>query len=553
MGSYLPVPGLCSRPLAGASGTRASAPRERGSLSEREQAVTAVERVLDRCERARSNGGDSYLASCPVPTHGQGRGDRNPSLSIAYTDGKVLLDCKGGCHVQDVVTALGLDWPDLWDKPITSERGDKVAEWTYVDRKGSPYHIVERWQGRDGKRFVQRVPGAERPGLPRGFKPCLYKMPKIDAAVKAGEEVYIVEGEKCVSAAEHLGLIATTAPGGCNGWRDYYAGWLRGCSRVTIVCDNDEPGMRYAATIAVCLRGAEIPVRTVKVALDDPKADLYDHVQAGLGVADLVPIKLNRLRPEGTSAHTLLTTNYPPVTWAIDGILPTGLALLGGPPKAAKSLVALDMALGVAAGGRAMSELTCRQGSVLYLSLDNDAERRLSARAKYLLAGMEPGELPIEFHVDFPVGDSAIKACQEWYDDERDDGHRPLLVVVDTLGKVEPNFEGGGQDNAYLASTHVLSRWSKFATDNDVAVLAVHHDRKSGDEDWLNRFTGSRGITATAQTLMMLEHKRGEPNGMLRIAGRDIETDDLELRRMGWSWVCIDRPTTGLTLVGNDG
>ena len=80
-------------------------------------------------------------------------------------------------------------------------------------------------------------------------------------------------------------------------------------------------------------------------------------------------------------------------------------------------------------------------------------------------------------------------------------------------------------------------------------MLAVHHDRKSGDEDWLNRFTGSRGITATAQTLMMLESKRGEETGFLRIAGRDIETDDLELHRSGWSWVAMDEPTTGLHVV----
>jgi len=196
-----------------------------------------------------------------------------------------------------------------------------------------------------------------------------------------------------------------------------------------------------------------------------------------------------------------------------------------------------------------MSELICRQGSVLYLSLDNDSERRLSTRAKYLLGGELKSGMPIEFYTEFPTGDAAIKACQEWVDDEHDDGRRPLLVIVDTLGKAEPNFEGTGYDNAYLTSTAVLSRWSKFATDNDVAVLAIHHDRKSGDEDWMNRFTGSRGITATAQTLMMLETKRGEPTGMLRIAGRDIETDDLELRRSGWTWCCIDRPTTGLTLV----
>jgi hypothetical protein len=83
-------------------------------------------------------------------------------------------------------------------------------------------------------------------------------------------------------------------------------------------------------------------------------------------------------------------------------------------------------------------------------------------------------------------------------------------------------------------------------------VLAIHHDRKAGGrrdregEDWLDRFTGSRGITATASTLMMLDVVRGADDGMLRVAGRDISTDDLELKRSGWTWVCLGAPTEGI-------
>lgn len=511
--------------------------------------MTAYARIQDLLDNVKVHG-DDLLGSCPVASHGKGNGDRNPSLAVAYRDGKVLLNCHGGCHVQDVLLALGLDWPDLWDDPQkTSLRGTKVAEWVYQAPDGSPYFTVERWQGEKGKYFMQRVPGAEKPGFPKGFKPCLYNLPAVLRQAQAGGEVYVVEGEKCVSAARSLGLVATTAPNGANGWRDYYAAWFEGCSRVTIVVDNDKAGMVYAATVAVCLRGKGIPVRTVRVAVDEDKADLYDHVLAGYGVGELVPVKLNRLRPTGVTANELLTTEYPPVVWAIEGILPAGLALLGGPPKLGKSMVVLEMTLGVATGGRALTELRCNQGSVLYLSLDNDSERRLQARAKWLLQGRDVQDLPVEFHCDWPTGDPAVKACQEWVDDERDEGRNPLLVVVDTLGKVEPNYEGGNMENSYLASTAALSRWSKFGNDNNVAVLAVHHDRKAGDGDWLNRFTGSRGITATAQTLMMLEAERGSPEGMLRIVGRDIESDDLELRRSGWTWVCVDKPNTGLRVV----
>jgi AAA domain len=514
----------------------------------------ATERILDHLDNVKQAGQGAWIGSCPVDGHGQGRGDRNPSLAIRYDGEKVLVNCHGGCHPQDVLLALGLDWPDLFDEPVHG-RGVTVAAWTYTDRIGNPYFTVERIQKPSGKSFAQRLPDADQYGLPAGFKPSIYKLPQVLAAIENREEVWIVEGEKCVSAAERLGVVATTCPMGAGKWRDYYSAWFAGCVRANIVCDNDDQGRRHAASVAVSLRGKGIPVCTYQTALDDEKADLYDHVQAGYGLDDLRPIKLNQLRPPGITLNELAAIDYPPIRWAIRGLLPTGFAILGGPPKLAKSMTALDMALGVAHGQRAMSELRCEQGSVLYLSLDNDSERRLQYRITYLLGDRLDPQAPIEFHCDWPTGEAAVMACQEWIDDELDAHRPPLLIVVDTLGKVEPHFEGNGYDNAYLASTANLSRWSKFANDNDVAVLAVHHDRKAGTQrggdtsDWLDRFTGSRGITATASTLMMLEAKRGEPTGWLRVAGRDLETDDLELQRSGWAWVCLDQPQVGLKVV----
>ena len=50
--------------------------------------------------------GNVYLCHCPVPSHGQGRGDRNPSLSIAEGDDRLLVRCFGGCDPRDVLNAL---------------------------------------------------------------------------------------------------------------------------------------------------------------------------------------------------------------------------------------------------------------------------------------------------------------------------------------------------------------------------------------------------------------------------------------------------------------
>jgi putative DNA primase/helicase len=51
--------------------------------------------------------GSGFVCSCPLPTHGKRRGDKNPSLSIAEgADGSLLLHCKAGCDSRDVFNAL---------------------------------------------------------------------------------------------------------------------------------------------------------------------------------------------------------------------------------------------------------------------------------------------------------------------------------------------------------------------------------------------------------------------------------------------------------------
>jgi len=51
--------------------------------------------------------GHGYLCRCPVPSHGRGHGDKNPSLSIADApDGKLLVRCFAGCDPRDVLAEI---------------------------------------------------------------------------------------------------------------------------------------------------------------------------------------------------------------------------------------------------------------------------------------------------------------------------------------------------------------------------------------------------------------------------------------------------------------
>jgi hypothetical protein len=87
--------------------------------------------------RAQRLADGSFLVPCPVPSHGKGRGDRNPSLRIGDGETRVLVYCYGGCDrvsVLDELCRRGL----LDDRPArrTESRSPKPqASDDYVRRQ----------------------------------------------------------------------------------------------------------------------------------------------------------------------------------------------------------------------------------------------------------------------------------------------------------------------------------------------------------------------------------------------------------------------------------
>jgi hypothetical protein len=85
--------------------------------------MRAMGRVLERLEGVRQNH-DGYLARCPNPRHGKGRGDLNPSLSVRPgNDGRVLIKCHAGCSLEDIIGPIGLDKRDLFEHNGSGEGG----------------------------------------------------------------------------------------------------------------------------------------------------------------------------------------------------------------------------------------------------------------------------------------------------------------------------------------------------------------------------------------------------------------------------------------------
>ena len=89
-----------------------------------------VEELLDRLDKVKPTGKDKWVACCPV------HGDKNPSMSVAEKDGRILCHCFScGANGLEVTKALGLSPSVLFERPL--EQGfipKRVYEEAEVDR-----------------------------------------------------------------------------------------------------------------------------------------------------------------------------------------------------------------------------------------------------------------------------------------------------------------------------------------------------------------------------------------------------------------------------------
>lgn len=78
--------------------------------------MAAADRLLERLNKVRQTGSDTWIACCPA------HDDKTPSLSIKRVDGRVLVHCFAGCGAADVLAAVDLRLADLFDEPLTHHR-----------------------------------------------------------------------------------------------------------------------------------------------------------------------------------------------------------------------------------------------------------------------------------------------------------------------------------------------------------------------------------------------------------------------------------------------
>jgi AAA domain len=194
---------------------------------------------------------------------------------------------------------------------------------------------------------------------------------------------------------------------------------------------------------------------------------------------------------------------FPPLAYAVPGLIPEGSVLLVGPPKIGKSWLVLTVALAAAAGGNALS-ITIPKRPVLYLALE-DGDRRLQDRCRKLLRGEA---IPREFqYLLRPEQGRVIETITAWLDREHD---IPPLVILDTLGRVMPPALPG--ETSYQRDYRIGTTLKRIADDHaGMCLLTNHHDRKAAADDWVDSVSGTHGLAGAADTIIVVTRARQRP------------------------------------------
>lgn len=283
--------------------------------------------------------------------------------------------------------------------------------------------------------------------------------------------------------------------------------------------DNEESQRHTISTIRRAIKDGSLKPRDLQF-LDEVKTNgVHQPAQQTNGEK---PFRVKP--PEIVRMGDLMKTVFAPVKWAVPGILCEGLTVLAGKPKLGKSWWALNIALTIAAGGKALGSADTAKGEVLYLALE-DRLRRIQGRAKKLLSGLDieaNNNLSIATHWPKQIhGGTGYLA--EWLEK----ANNPRLIVVDVWAKYRA--ASSGRRNAYDEDYEAASEVKEMADKHDCSVLLLHHCKKGKAEDVVEEVSGTLGLSGCADGILVMERTRGENEAILHITGRDVDEQQMAL------------------------
>ena len=237
------------------------------------------------------------------------------------------------------------------------------------------------------------------------------------------------------------------------------------------------------------------------------------------------------------AGDALMAKEFEPVNFIFEELVPeVGLTLIAGAPKEGKSWLALQIHCHLADNGL----------QSLYIGFE-DNERRLRQRLQslpcqarqnaFFLPGIASDGLA------FPRGAEGLEELRKLK------AEQPALacIILDTVASIR---QVSTQEKSYEVAVDEWSALRSIAHDLGIALIAVHHTRKSNqtDNSPLERVLGSQGIAATVETCMILSAIPGSRYKNLFVTGKDVEQQELVLKWQDPGFqIVYDDPSYGLS------
>lgn len=366
------------------------------------------------------------------------------------------------------------------------------------------------------------------PKYPNG-KP-LYRLPEILS--DKINDIWFVEGETCVEAAEKIGLLATTVGSESNiHTADLHPLQNR---RIIIWPDNDVTGMRYAEEAIKKLLVLEAKIYQVDIQKLElkPKDDIVNWLNnnpaAGKEEIEKLPLLeiVNTSNSNLNSAHAIIYRNASdivpkPITWLWPDHFACGkYSMIAGDPGLGKSQLTAYMAAIVTTGGRWPDGTTCdKQGRVLFLSAEDDPECTMVPRLK--AAGADLSKVSIVEAVSIESNHQSEKLIRHFdlisdlaeLDKMISSLNDIALIIIDPISA----YFGEINSHNNCDVRAVLMPISKLAEKHGIAIVCVSHLNKANAGNAVSRVSGSIAFTAASRATFAVVKDNVNPEKRLFI------------------------------------
>ena len=82
----------------------------------------------------------------------------------------------------------------------------------------------------------------------------------------------------------------------------------------------------------------------------------------------------------------------------------------------------------------------------------------------------------------------------------------------------------------YLADYEAAQPLKTLADEHGLAIACLHHTRKAAADDFVETISGTHGLAAAADTIIVAKRARGQADATLQVTGRDMEEQELAMR-----------------------